>query len=32
MTKSLWFWVLVGWLASLVFSPTHVLGMFKSKG
>jgi hypothetical protein len=33
MTHKVWLWLLAGWLLSLVFSPTHVLGMFKgSKG
>lgn len=27
--KHIIFWVLVGWFASLLFSPTHVTGMFK---
>lgn len=31
MTKSIWFWLVVGWLASLVYSPSHVVGMFKGK-
>lgn len=29
MTKSIWFWLIVGWLLSMVYSPSHVVGMFK---
>lgn len=32
MHNKIWLWFLAGWLLSLVFSPTHLLGMFKSKG
>lgn len=31
MPKRVWLWFLAGWLVSLVFSPTHVMGMFKAK-
>jgi hypothetical protein len=31
MRKKVWMWFLAGWLLALVFSPSHVLGMFKSK-
>lgn len=31
MTRSIWFWFLVGWLFSLLFSPKHVTGMFAGK-
>lgn len=27
----MWMWFLAGWLLSLVFSPTHLTGMFKAK-
>ena len=27
----IWMWFLAGWLLSLVFSPTHLTGMFKAK-
>lgn len=32
MHNKIWLWFLAGWLLSLVFSPTHVVGMFKAKG
>jgi hypothetical protein len=31
MHRKLWFWFLVGWAFSLVFSPAHLTGMFKTK-
>jgi hypothetical protein len=31
MRKKVWLWFLAGWLLSLLFSPSHVVGMFKSK-
>lgn len=31
MHKKVWFWFLAGWLLALVFSPTHLTGMFKAK-
>lgn len=31
MTRKVWFWFLVGWVASLAFSPRQVLGMFSKK-
>jgi hypothetical protein len=31
MTRKVWFWFLVGWLASLAFSPKSVMGMFTAK-
>jgi hypothetical protein len=31
MRKKVWLWFLAGWLLSLLFSPSHVLSMFKSK-
>jgi hypothetical protein len=27
----IWLWFLAGWLLSLVFSPAHLTGLFKSK-
>jgi hypothetical protein len=32
MQHKVWVWFLAGWLLSLVFSPAHLTGMFKSKG
>lgn len=29
MLNKHWVWFLAGWLLALVFSPTHVFGMFK---
>jgi hypothetical protein len=31
MTRKPWFWFLIGWLASLAFSPTHVTAIFGRK-
>jgi hypothetical protein len=31
MTRKVWFWFLVGWLASMAFGPRQLLGMFGSK-
>lgn len=31
MTRKVWFWVLVGWLASLLFSPKHLTALFGAK-
>ncbi len=31
MHKKAWVWFLAGWALALVVSPTHVVGMFKSK-
>jgi hypothetical protein len=31
MTRKPWFWFLAGWLASSVFSPSHVTAMFGKK-
>lgn len=31
MTRKVWFWLLVGWLASLLVSPKVVTGMFSKK-
>lgn len=30
MNKKIVLWFLAGWLLSLVVSPTHITGMFKS--
>lgn len=32
MHNKLWLWLLAGWLIAAVFPPSHVIGMFKSKG
>ena len=31
MTHKVWFWVLVGWLLSMFFSPQAAMGMFRAK-
>lgn len=31
MHKRMWLWFLAGWLLSLIISPAHLVGMFKSK-
>lgn len=31
MHRKFWFWLLVGWLASLLVSPRVVTGMFTAK-
>lgn len=31
MHRKVWFWFLVGWLASLLISPKQVTGMFSKK-
>jgi hypothetical protein len=31
MTSKWWFWLLVGWFASLLISPKHLTGMFSAK-
>lgn len=31
MKSKVWLWFLAGWLLSLVFSPSHLTGMFKAK-
>lgn len=31
MNKKVFLWFLAGWLLSMVFSPSHVLGMFGRK-
>jgi hypothetical protein len=31
MTRKVWFWFLVGWGFSLVFSPKHVTAIFSQK-
>lgn len=31
MHRKIWFWFLIGWLASLLISPKAVTGMFSKK-
>lgn len=31
MTRKPWFWFLAGWLASMVFSPAHLMALFGKK-
>lgn len=31
MKNNVWLYLLAGWLLSIVFSPSHVLGMFGRK-
>ncbi len=31
MNKTIIMWFIAGWLFSLLFSPTHLTGAFKSK-
>lgn len=31
MNKKVLMWVVVGWLVSLVYSPSHLVGMLKGK-
>ena len=31
MMRKPWVWFLAGWLIAMVFSPTHLIGMFKAK-
>lgn len=32
MNKKMIMWILIGWLASLAYSPKHLLGMFGGGG
>lgn len=31
MHRKIWFWFLVGWLASMLISPKSLMGMFSAK-